>query len=261
MSASVSNVIDIPVALQGCATLQEFESKFFRGPVWRLMTVPDRRQLPLLLDFFEASGTKLAMFRIDAGLPGDAELLSASGFRCVETLLTLACDMTAAGDGQCGGKLMPAMIRTATIDDVGAVERIAMHAFTHDRFHADACVADDVADAIKAAWAGNDVKSRADAVFVATASGEVVGFNACLRRADTATIDLIAVAPSAQGKGFGRRLLKASLDHYQNDIRIMYVGTQSSNASSLALYQAHGFQIIRSERTFHWTPSSAHQKR
>lgn len=252
MSAAISSDVDIPLELQDCVIAQAFESGFLHGPVWRLKAVPDRRLVSPLLDFLEASGTKLAMCRIDARHAEDANRLSEAGFRRVETLLTLACDRAAAGEEW--DRQMPATIRTATIADVAVVESIAAHAFAHDRFHADAYIANDVADAIKSAWAGNDVRSRADAVFLAIDGCEVVGFNACLRRDHTATIDLIAVAPSAQGRGFGRQLVEASLAHYRPDIRIMYVGTQSNNATAVALYQALGFHVIRSELTFHWTP-------
>lgn len=251
----------IPDELAELVAFQEFEAAFFNGAVWKWKAVPDRQKLPLLMKFLEASDARLAVCRIDAGDADGADLLAKAGFRCIETLLTLACDMSDVGGGRShGARSGLAPVRPATIGDVAAIERIARESFTHDRFHADPFIADDIAGAIKAAWAGNDVRTRGDIVFVAVDGGEVVGFNACLRRADVAVIDLIAVAPSAQGKGIGRQLVRASLDHYGGAIRIMYVGTQANNPSALAVYGSLGFRSVKSEKTFHWTPPSARRK-
>ncbi|MEW5728883.1 MAG: GNAT family N-acetyltransferase [Pseudomonadota bacterium] len=192
-------------------------------------------------------GYQFLSCRVADGRPWVAEALESAGFRLVECLLTLERPVAAvAGEPQSG-------IRLATPSDAEAVGRVAEACFVDDRYHADPRIDDRAADRLKRLWAENDCRQRGDVVFVAVDdSGRVVGFHACLAPADAAVIDLIGVLPEAQGRGVGRRLVAAALNHYAGRRPVLRTGTQARNTGSLALYAAMGFRIVRSEFTFHW---------
>jgi ribosomal protein S18 acetylase RimI-like enzyme len=191
------------------------------------------------------AGTRLVSCRRPDGDVTVLGALQAAGFRVIECLITLQCDLRRAV-----GK-MPERVRLATWTDDNAVAAIASSSFRHDRFHADPQVSDEAADRLKGAWARNSVNGRADAVFVTEEGGRLTGFNACLLRGDEAVIDLIGVADVAQRRGFGRDLVAASLAHYAGKAQRMIVGTQSANHASLALYETAGFRIKSTAFTLH----------
>jgi dTDP-4-amino-4,6-dideoxy-D-galactose acyltransferase len=227
---------------------------------------------------FETEALNLATFRLDLAVEDDAPMsplitavlqaakpagarlvacrrperdrhilssLQACGFRTIECLLTLGRDLTGRAEPTSG------RVRLAKREDAQRVAAIAAAAFRTDRFHADPMVPNDAADRLKSAWACNSVTGRADAVFVIEEGDQIIAFNACMLRGDTAVIDLIAVKPGLQGRGLGRDLVRASLVHYAGKAARMTVGTQSANYASLALYQASGFRVEGSALTLH----------
>ena len=108
------------------------------------------------------------------------------------------------------------------------------------------------ADELKASWVHNSMTGRADAALVVLQENMARGFVVCMFDGETATIDLIAVASSARGAGLGKQLVKGALDHYGDRAQKMSVGTQDTNAASIALYQGFGFREIEQHITFHW---------
>jgi ribosomal protein S18 acetylase RimI-like enzyme len=190
-------------------------------------------------------GIRLVSCRCPDGNVSVLGALQAAGFRVIECLITLQCDLGQAVGG------MPERVRLATRADTDAVAAIASASFRHDRFHADPRVSDEAADRLKGAWARNSVNGRADAVFVTEEEGRLTGFNACLLRGDEAVIDLIGVADGSQRRGFGRDLVAASLVHYAGKAQRMIVGTQSANHASLGLYDSAGFRIKSTAFTLH----------
>ncbi|MGH7003310.1 MAG: GNAT family N-acetyltransferase [Alphaproteobacteria bacterium] len=205
--------------------------------------------LPILaagaLDVLGTGGCQLVTCRRAEGERDVLAALQAGGFRVIECLLTLARPLT-EDPTQAGADV--ALAGEADAEGCAAVGRSA---FRYDRFHADPAIDNSAADALKALWARNAVRGRADAVFITKDKGAVTGFNACLRRGDTAVIDLIGVAPGHQGKGLGRALTAAALAHYRGKAARMTVGTQSCNVTSLGLYQSMGFRIEASALTLH----------
>lgn len=68
------------------------------------------------------------------------------------------------------------------------------------------------------------------------------GFILARVAADEAEILTLAVTPAAQGRGLGRRLLQAALDHAQsNGAASMYLEVSPGNTPALALYNGAGF--------------------
>ena len=193
----------------------------------------------------EADGVGFVSCRLAEDDRAAIRALGQGGFEVVECLLTLGCDLPAEDASAAAG------IEIAGPEDAEACAELAARAFHTDRFHSDPAIPDAAADGLKAAWARNDCAGRADAVLIIREAGRLVGFNACFLRDEEAVIDLIAVAPQAQGRGLGRRLVEGALAHYPGRAQRMMVGTQSRNYASLALYAACGFRIEASALTFH----------
>lgn len=181
---------------------------------------------------------------------GDGKALSAAGFSKVETLVTLECSSFKA----VVARSSEVPVRAGGPGDIPACRGIAAEALRWDRFHADPRIDNGAADGLKADWIENDLKGRADRTFVAETGGAVVGFCAMLLRPDLAVIDLIAVAPGEQGKGIGRALVAAAIDHYRDSVAAIRVGTQAANPQSLTFYHSLGFEEVGRADTWHWMP-------
>lgn len=229
---------------EGCTDLS-FDAKFFGAPVWRL---DDPERAPAAVRSAARTGVALIVARTES----DDRRLRETGFRSVETLLTLQAPLSEGADPV---SVPEATIRPATGRvDADACAAIAARAFQTDRFHADPAVPNIVADRLKAEWARNNAMERADFVFIAeTDRGEPIGFNSLLLRDEIPVIDLIAVSSNGRGKGIGNALVRAAMAHYAG-FGTMRVGTQITNTPSLALYSGLGFVETARQTTWHWTP-------
>lgn len=228
-------------------TAQPFDAAFLGGPVYRLVagTTLSRDDVRTVEAWAENTGAALVVTR--AASAGKA-VFSGSRFRRVETLITLERSLVSAPVS------IPAGVRFSESEDAEACAAIAAVSFVDDRYHADPDTAH-AADAIKAAWARNGVQGRADTGFIAVSGRAIAGFNLCLLKGEVASIDLIAMAVAWRGRGFGRALVRAALAHYRGKARAMRVGTQATNAASLALYRTEGFVEVARADTWHLTPA------
>lgn len=221
-----------------------FEAEHFGGRVWRYMYSADPNPVQVAR-MAKAEKVKLVWCRVAENDSEAAAALRAAGFRLIEQLVTL----------DRGVEPPPAVQRSvvrASPADRAACVDIATAALRQDRYHADPAIDDRIADAIKAAWVSNNLAGRAEMTLVARdEAGCIVGFNQLLRSGSMAVIDLIAVDPSAQQRGYGRALVAAGLSAYGGHADTMRVGTQATNAASLALYRSVGFQEARRESTYH----------
>ncbi|WP_161973697.1 GNAT family N-acetyltransferase [Hwanghaeella grinnelliae] len=224
-------------------TERAFEAAHLGGPVFDCADTGNAVQAV-------SQGREAGAVLISCRTEGEGDALAAAGFRKVETLVTLERRSLKPLDGRLGRGL----VRAGGVADVPACRRVAVEALRWDRFHADPRIDDQAADALKAEWIENDLRGRADRVFVAEVDGAVAGFCAMLLRADLAVIDLIAVAPDKQGKGIGRALVAAAVDHYREQMTAMLVGTQAGNPASVSFYKSMGFQEVKRADTWHWTP-------
>ena len=225
--------------------LQAFESEIFGRPVARLSCRPEEAAaLPRAVDDWR--DVWLVSCRSASRNLGDR--LVAAGFERVECLVTFERPIPRERDAQ-----NPVPIDYATgARDAEECADIARRAFVSDRFHADSRLPPSNADDLKASWARNAVNGRADSVVVAREDNKIAGFSACLHRHNQAVVDLIAVAPEAQRRGIGRRLVLDSLRHYVGNAKSMRVGTQETNTPSRRLYQDLGFVEANRTYTYHW---------
>lgn len=154
-------------------------------------------------------------------------------------------------------------VRPFKPSDVARLQYIARSAFRHDHFHSDPRIPPAAADEVYVRWVKDSCQGRADAVLVAEEPGNpggISGFITC--RLDQAVsnvagishgiIELVAVAPGAQGKGIGVALVLASLAWFaRHGVTSIEVGTQSKNLQAMRLYQRCGFKCVGFSYTFH----------
>jgi GNAT superfamily N-acetyltransferase len=87
---------------------------------------------------------------------------------------------------------------------------------------------------------------RRGTCFVAERNGQIIGVYVLLpTRPQTVELVNIAVMPSHQGKGIGKKLLKHAIQTAKSmGYKTMEVGTGNSSIGQLAFYQKCGFRMI-----------------
>lgn len=189
--------------------------------------------------------------KVDARDPRTVQALGGAGLAIVDVNVTLD---RAPGPAPAG----PASVDVHDVhaEEHAAVLDIAGRAFEFSRFHLDPLVPRALAHRVKREWIANYLRGeRGERLLVATVDGRVAGFLAVLA-ADldgklARVIDLVAVAPEAQGLGAGMALVSAFVRVAGAVSDRLRVGTQVANAASLRLYSRLGFQIVHSAYVLH----------
>lgn len=125
-------------------------------------------------------------------------------------------------------------IRPARASDIKVVLAIVTDSFTPYLERMDREPAPMLADYASHISAGN--------VWVAEADGQVVGVLVLLPAADHLLLDVVAVSPTAQGRGIGKLLLTFADDHARalglDEVRLF---TNEMMTENLTYYPRHGF--------------------
>lgn len=164
-----------------------------------------------------------------------------AGFRLVEVLKTYR--KKPAEPVQ-----LNASVRPSLPSDRPEIENIARRAFWSSRFHQDTNFSKDFGSRLKSAWVGNFFEGkRGDRLLVAQGNNTLHGFVLLLETKESTIVDLIAVDPFSQGKGYGQALLASA----EKKERTIQAGTQEINRSSCRLYEKCGYSAIETELVFH----------
>lgn len=233
------------------ARVEDFDSAFLNGAVWRLNVPSDVTQDALhnLVGRAEQAGVRLMFCRLPEGSLVVEPLLMV-GFRQVETLITYEAVVPPTPAA------FPRSVELARASDLEDCAMIARGSFTWDRYHQDADIPRSVGDRIKEQWVRNAFAGRADHILVIrTATGRVGGFLLLLRQQSVGIVDLVAVTPECRGQGLGKALLLGALATLADTpAEVLRAGTQEANGSSAAMYLGSGFRPVAKQFTFHWIP-------
>ena len=220
----------------------------FGRPVFRLEASVDVEHVRA-----HASRQEAAFYyaRVDAGDAHRVHELGRAGLAVVDVNVTLD---RAPGAGPKGPDEID--VHDVRDDEHAAVLDIAGRAFQLSRFHLDPLIPHSLAAAVKREWIANYLRGgRGERLLVATVNGDAVGFLAVLATEiegkQARVIDLVAVAPEAQGLGAGTALVSAFARVASPGSDRLRVGTQVANATSLRLYGRMGFQIVHSAYVLH----------
>jgi len=173
------------------------------------------------------------------------EALTSKGFQLIDTNVSLAQKTVPAHSPTQNKKLT---VRQATPTDQPAVERIAEESFVYTRFHLDPNIDNSIANKIKRGWVTSYFTGgRGDNLIVSEWDGEVTGFLTFVSLDTDPTVDLIAVHPTMQGRGSASAMMRWGNEAYGP----LKIGTQIANASSIRLYQKHGFYVMGASYVLH----------
>jgi ribosomal protein S18 acetylase RimI-like enzyme len=183
--------------------------------------------------------------KVPAAQMRTAHALEGNGFRLVDTLLTLERPMSPPVPGNGNARL-------SEPEDRLSVTQVARESFSFSRFHADPKIEREVANQIKADWAGNFFSGqRGDAMIVAEAQHRIVGFLQLLIPAQTLIIDLIAVHPSHRRQGYAAAMIACAQRHFSN-LAAIRVGTQAANIPAVRMYERLGFRLMAAHYVLHY---------
>lgn len=210
-------------------------------PCFNLLNVPG---LTVGIPLFKGSTPAFLSAKIPSANFSVIHALENSNFQLVDTNLSLVLKDF--------GTVRNNKARQSSPEDETAVREIAAKSFRSSRFHNDPAIADEVADNIKAQWAGNFFAgNRGDCLIVTERNGEIAGFLLVLKREENVIIDLIAVDERFRNQGCGREMIGFLWQYLGDEFSQIIVGTQLSNASSLNFYQNLGFRLDSSAYVYH----------
>ncbi len=184
----------------------------------------------------------LVCLLIDANDTAQIQEATASGFRYMDTRVTLARRTASAGTGA----------RLLALDDLPVLRSIARTAFRQTRFYADPVLADARCDDLYEEWARSSFAGAADITLVSDRDKSPVGFITVSLDKETASIGLIAVAADYRGTGVGSELVSSSVNWAKGQqAKEMTVVTQGRNIGALRTFESCGFRITKMEQWLH----------
>jgi ribosomal-protein-alanine N-acetyltransferase len=138
---------------------------------------------------------------------------------------------------------MPAtVIEAAGPDDCGAMADIHADGFAHD------WSAEDLAGLMRQQGVFALIARRANVLGTRSA----VGFVLVRHVLDEAEILTIAVSPSQQGRGIGRKLMDAAFRRlYHDRVASVFLEVDAGNPPALALYRRLGFEQVGERKAYY----------
>jgi RimJ/RimL family protein N-acetyltransferase len=202
-----------------------------------------------------AAGVRHLTARLDAGDLAAQHALESTGFELIDGIQTFS--LVSAPQVPANSTIQARLFQP---EDLEPLLAIARQAYTFDRFHADAALGAGVADAANEAWIRNSCLGQAaDAVVVAVAEGEPVGYVTCqLDRRPAALLGgplgrivMVATAARARGRGVAREATACALNWFARQGAVeVEVGTQLRNVAAGRLYESCGFRLSGVSLTF-----------
>jgi L-amino acid N-acyltransferase YncA len=203
-----------------------------------------------VLDWMNQRQVRLASCRLDSLRLRESILLEENGFRFIEMVYSPWRELTPASAAS-GADIA---IESAQAEDLDAIEHIAGTAFATGRYRLDWRLPADASDQRYRGWVRNSFSDPRHQVLKASVAGEIVGFFIVEVRGDASVYwHLTAIAPSCQGRGYGRRLWQAMVDrHRAAGMTSIHTTISAHNAPVLNIYAALGFRFGAPQMTFHW---------
>ena len=135
------------------------------------------------------------------------------------------------------------IIRPSTPADIPSLKAIASKSYYDTRFYYDPHFPNSRCGALYETWIEKSCQGDANAVVVAEHEGRSIGYISChLLDQVTGKIGLVGVRADARGKGFGKRLIQASLQWFaEQGTKQVIIITQGRNVKAQRLYQECGF--------------------
>lgn len=203
----------------------------------------------------DAIGVGLVSCRLPHDRLAESMLLEDHGFRFIEMIYAPELALT---NFDYGDKLALLAVRRASEDDMPTLLEIARTAFNNERFKMDPRLDPGISDQRFQNWVASSLHHATQELYVISAGARIVAFFVTELLTDgTCYWHLNAVAPSAQGQGYGRRVW-LSMAKQAADVGAQRVRTSiaARNHRVLNLYARLGFTFLPPSMTFHWVRTS-----
>jgi dTDP-4-amino-4,6-dideoxy-D-galactose acyltransferase len=201
-----------------------------------------------IVPWCEAHQVRCLSFLADSTDLEKVWLAENNGFHLVDLRLTLVNEHMAVDAGKWDDTVRPA--RPADIEPLKEIAGASHH---DSRFYSDPGFPKGRADELYRTWIEKSCRGYADAVLVAEHEGRPAGYISChLDSPNTGRIGLLAVGPSAQGKGVGSKLVNGVLLWFvEKGVQRVTVVTQGRNVVAQHLYQRCGFTTYSVQLWYH----------
>ncbi len=230
----------------------EWDSEFFGFGIGRIDAAQlDDAVVAAAREWALASEVRCLYFLAGADDAATTRAAERAGMACTDIRMTFEQTLGGQEPDSC-----PPDIRQWRPDDLPVLRAIAGSSHADTRFYADPHFARERCDALYETWIERSCAGFAQTVLVAQGDdGRALGYVTGHLRGDAASLGLIAVAPEAQGRGLGPRLVNAFLawSAGQRATRAMVV-TQGRNVRAQRLYQRCGFLTSAVQVWYHFWP-------
>jgi ribosomal protein S18 acetylase RimI-like enzyme len=238
-----------------------WDAKVTDYPVWQIAELELRRdeEADLAMKDFEQArdreGVGLVSCRLHHSCIRESMFLEARGFRFIEMLYQPELDLVQGAGGN-GDATLSA--RRAIASDLPAIIDIAGMAFGNERFHMDPRLGAVLGNKRYQNWVRSSFTHPDQHLYAIYDGEKLVAFFVTEMQADDVCYwHLNAVAPEAQGQGYGRRawqtMIKQAADLGAKRIHTAIV---ARNNRVLNLYARLGFYFPPPLMTFHWVACS-----
>lgn len=207
---------------------------------------------------FEAARDGMGAGLVSCRLPHDrlreSMLLEGRGFRFIEMTYHPELDRMEEHAPPVG----TLSVVSAGPEDLPEVLDIAGHAFRNERFHVDPRLDPSLGDLRYCNWVKSSLNHPSQRLLLVRDDSRLVAFFITEMLGDgTCYWHLNAVAPNAQGQGYGRRAWQAMLRQAREDgARRVQTCIVARNHRVLNLYAHLGFRFAPPLMTFHWVKAA-----
>ncbi|MDP1652023.1 MAG: GNAT family N-acetyltransferase [Rhodocyclaceae bacterium] len=207
------------------------------------------------IHIFERERDRLGAGLVSCRLPHEclteSMLLEDRGFRFIEMLYQPELDLS---NYCCDASIVQLDVTRARDEDLPELMEIARGSFQSERFKMDPRLDPGVSDQRYQNWVASSLHHHAQALYVIREGNRPVAFFVTEMLDDgTCYWHLNAVAPGAQGQGYGRRAWLSMLNLASNiGARRVRTSIVARNHRVLNLYGSLGFRFPPPLMTFHW---------
>lgn len=207
---------------------------------------------------FERFRDSLCAGLVSCRLPHDrlkeSMLLEDRGFKFIEMVFAPELDLSGFTAGSEAGLLA---VSRATAADMPRLLDIARTSFQNERFKMDPRLDPAISDQRFCNWVSSSLHHATQELYTLKDGGRIIAFFVTESMSDgTCYWHLNAVAPDAQGQGYGRRVWLSMLDHAVHaGAKRVRSSIAARNHRVLNLYARLGFSFLPPSMTFHWVRS------
>jgi len=208
---------------------------------------------------FEQARDTIGAGLVSCRLPHDhlveSMLLEDHGFRFIEMMYAPELDLT---DFNASHKLGFLTVRRASEADLPTLQEIARTAFNNERFKMDPRLDPRISDQRFQNWVASSLHHPTQELYVISDGDRTIAFFVTEALNDgTCYWHLNAVAPDAQGQGYGRRVWLSMLNQAADaGAKRVRTSIAARNHRVLNLYARLGFTFLPPSMTFHWVRMS-----